>query len=151
VWDAQRSPSALARAGLAVDTTCGFHDAQGFRAGLAWPYRLWDAQADTPCEVVEIPLIFMDAVGDVCDERTWAELYGLLERAQAVGGSVAVLCHVDCFLGHAAATERYRGLLAWLRQRGAVLNADCPRLPGIDCPRDGDCPPAPAGGPLERL
>ncbi len=130
VWDAARSPAALAEAGLEVDSTCGFHDNQGFRAGLAWPYRLWDLEADGPADVMEIPLVFMDAVEDVSSEKTWSQLYKRLDRVAAVGGAVAVLCHVDLFIANAPATEHYRRMLTWLGERAAVLDADCPKPQG---------------------
>jgi len=120
VWDAARSPSALARAGISVDSTCGFHDANGFRSHLAWPYELWDIPGDAPSGVVEIPLIFMDACHDLDDEQTWAELYDLLARAEAVGGQVAVLFHADLFLGQPERIERYRKWVAFLADRGAL-------------------------------
>lgn len=124
VWDAMRSPAVLTKAGIDVDSTCGFHDANGFRAGIAWPYELWDLQADRPSGVIEIPLIFMDAAGDLSSERTWAELYERLESAAAVGGRMAVLFHVDLFVGHPERVKCYRDLLTWLGKRRAVLAAE---------------------------
>jgi len=123
VWDAVKSPAALASGGLCVDTTCGFHDANAFRAGLAWPYELWNSQTNQPSGVMEIPLVFMDATGDLSCEETWAQLYSRLESALSVGGHVAVLFHVGYFVGYPQRVARYAELLTWLKERGAVLGA----------------------------
>jgi hypothetical protein len=123
VFDAAESPGQLAGAGLRVDSTCGFHDANVFRAGLAHAYRLWDPKAGGPGEVLEVPLVFMDSARGGTVEQDWAELYQRLEQAEAVGGTVAVLIHVEYFVEVPGAAERYGELLGWLGARRAVLDA----------------------------
>jgi len=121
VWDSLRSPGALAKAGIRVDSTCGFHDVNGFRAGVSSPYRLWDFAANAASEVVEIPLVFMDGVcrGPVTTE--WDQLYQRIDSTEATGGSVAVLFHIDGFVGSLEAVRRYEELLYRLNRRGADL------------------------------
>jgi hypothetical protein len=124
VYDATRSPSLLAQAGLTVDSSCGFYDANGFRAGLAWPYELWDSSLNAPSGVMEVPLVFMDAAAKVPLVQEWAQLYQRLEAAAEVGGAVAILFHIDFFVGHSDRIETYRELLRWLVQKRADLQGN---------------------------
>src|SRR5207245_1555660 len=65
--DPHRNLAPLEAAGLRYDTTLGFPDAIGFRAGIARPFRPWDFERDEPLDLVEIPLAAMDAT--LADER----------------------------------------------------------------------------------
>ena len=49
------------------DTTLGFPDAVGFRAGIARPFHPWDFDREQPAEVLEVPLAAMDAT--LAEER----------------------------------------------------------------------------------
>ncbi len=119
VWDAQCSPSALEQAGIRVDSTVGWHDANGFRAGLAWPYRLWNFCTNRPSDVWEIPLVFMDATCNMSSEKPWSALYKQLYCVSNLGGSVAILFHVDHFIGYPDRLGRYEQLLSWLNAHTA--------------------------------
>ena len=123
VWNPTISPPALREAGISVDSTLGFNTRQAFRAGLAWPYELWDIKKDAPSGVLEIPMVFMDAAGVITqDGLTWDDLYHQLDLSEAVGGEVAVNFHPDYFLGHPLVFKRYEAFLQWLNHRGVQLN-----------------------------
>jgi hypothetical protein len=109
-----------------VDSSCGFHDANGFRAGVAHPYRLWDRQVGGPSTVTEIPLIFMDNAFRAPLEAQWAQAYERIEQAAVVGGAIAILLHVDRFLENEGCLQRYAGLLDWLKARGVDLAGGMP-------------------------
>lgn len=127
-WDPDTSPARLREAGFRVDSTVGFNSFQGFRAGLAWPYELWDFTEDTPAGVLEIPMVFMDAAGIIINgDETWEALYRQMEAAAQVGGEVAVNFHPDYFLGHPEVLEKYQTFLEWLAQQGAELQSCEPR------------------------
>jgi hypothetical protein len=124
VYDPRRSPVLLEAAGLRVDSTVASHQANGFRAGLAWPYRLWNWTEGRPSRVVELPMVFMDRVQARPDEQEWEELYMLLDRVAGVGGTVAVNFHMDYFVGRPERLDAYRRLLQWLGERRARLSDD---------------------------
>jgi peptidoglycan/xylan/chitin deacetylase (PgdA/CDA1 family) len=128
VWDAQTSPGRLRQGGVQVDSTVGFNTMQSFRAGLAWPYELWDFTQDAPAGVMEIPMVFMDAAGVIIKgDETWEALYRQIEITAQVGGEVAVNFHPDYFLGHPQVLENYQAFLEWLAQRGAERQSHEPR------------------------
>lgn len=86
-----------ADAGLQYDTSIGFNDCPGFRAGVALPYQPYDAKRGAARDFVELPLTIADmhlpkddvarAVGMVIDH---------LHRVRGLGG-LAVL---DWHVGH---------------------------------------------------
>ena len=96
-----RNLRALARLGFRYDTTLGFADAPGFRAGIAHPFRPWDLTADEPLDLVEIPLAAMDAT--LAEARYLGlsaraaepRLLSLLDWAAEHGGGFSLLWHPD--------------------------------------------------------
>lgn len=88
--------------GLAYDSTLGYADRVGFRAGTCMPYRPWLWKQNRRAELLEIPLIMMDRtltspqyMGLSPDESV-ALLKTLMRRCQAVGGVLTVLWHNNC-------------------------------------------------------
>ncbi len=114
--------------GLRYDTTLGFPDAPGFRAGIAQPFRPWDVETDRPLDLVEIPLAFMDVT--LGEERYLGleardaerRLLELLDWAAEHGGGFSVLWHTDRFdPGTARGWDKlYFRLLEAVRERGGV-------------------------------
>jgi len=126
--DPHSNLSPLPGLGFQYDTTLGYADAPGFRAGIAHPFRPWDVATDRPLDLVEIPLAFMDVT--LGEERylglTAAEaekhLIELLDRAALHGGGFSVLWHTDRFdPGTAGGWDRlYLRLLEAVRERDGI-------------------------------
>ncbi len=118
----------LAELGLRYDSTLGFPDAPGFRAGIAHPFRPWDLEADRPHDLVEIPLAAMDVtLGEerylgLSAREAEERLIGLLDRAAENGGGFSILWHTDRFdRATARGWDRlYFRLLDAVRERGGV-------------------------------
>jgi hypothetical protein len=99
------------------------------RAGLSFPYRPYDVAADRPLDMLELPLVVMDAtlaedryLGLSADDGL-ERAAATLERAARAGGTVSVLWHNDRFEpAYARGWDRaYDRLLAWVRERGGRL------------------------------
>lgn len=126
--DPHRNLSALAELGFAYDTTLGFPDAVGFRAGVAHPFRPWSFELDGPLDLVEIPLAAMDATLaeerylGLTAKRAEPQLMRLLDWAAEHGGAFAVLWHPDRFdaLTSGGWDRLYWKVLEGVRQRGGV-------------------------------
>jgi hypothetical protein len=93
----------LAELGFAYDSSLGFSDALGFRAGIAHPFRPWSLDDDRPLDFVEIPLAAMDVtlaepryLGLSVDEAE-RRLLALLDWAAEHGGGFSILWHPDRF------------------------------------------------------
>jgi hypothetical protein len=93
----------LTRLPFRYDTTLGFPDAVGFRAGIARPFHPWDFERDGPADILEIPLAAMDATLaeerylGLSAKRAEPQLRALLDWATSNGGAFAVLWHPDRF------------------------------------------------------
>jgi hypothetical protein len=93
----------IARLPFRYDSTLGFPDALGFRAGIARPFHPWDFERDAPADVLEIPLAAMDATLaeerylGLSAKRAEPRLNALLDWAAANGGAFAILWHPDRF------------------------------------------------------
>jgi hypothetical protein len=126
--DPHRNLAPLARLGFAYDTTLGFPDTIGFRAGIAHPFRPWDFERDQPLDLLEIPLAAMDAT--LAEERYLGlsarraarKLMRLLDWAAENGGAFAILWHPDRFdPATSAGWDRlYSKVLEGVRIRGGV-------------------------------
>jgi hypothetical protein len=110
------------------DTTLGFPDALGFRAGIARPFHPWDFDRDAPADVLEIPLAAMDATLaeerylGLSAKRAEPRLNALLDWAAANGGHFAVLWHPDRFdpLSSGGWDRLYSKLLDGVQARGGM-------------------------------
>jgi peptidoglycan/xylan/chitin deacetylase (PgdA/CDA1 family) len=60
-FDITKTPKTLENAGIKYDSTLGFSEHYGFRNGICFPFYLYDIEQDEPLNVIEIPLMFMDA------------------------------------------------------------------------------------------
>jgi hypothetical protein len=87
------------RCGLAYDSTVGYADRVGFRAGTCWPYRPWLWKENRRARLLEIPLIVMEQslirpqYMGLSPEESLAAVTGLLRKCRAVGGVFTLLWH----------------------------------------------------------
>ncbi len=129
--DAHRSLPQLDALGFALDSSQGYADRPGMRAGFSFPYRPYDLARDRPLDLIELPLAVMDAtLSDrrylgLTPDQGLRRAISVLEGVAEVGGTVAVLWHNDRFAEHyARGWDRcYAQLLSWVRDRGGRLCA----------------------------
>jgi hypothetical protein len=93
----------LDRLGIAYDTTLGFSDRPGPRAGFSFPFTPWNVETGQPAGFLELPLLLMDATlaerryMDLSARAARKEIDQVLDRLAEVGGGAAVLWHNDRF------------------------------------------------------
>ncbi|WP_299866614.1 hypothetical protein [uncultured Hoeflea sp.] len=114
-----RTWAAQAAAGLELDSTLGFNDRPGFRAGHALTIRPWDEAAGKPLAIDAIPMVFMDShfydysSGEDADPETAMRHW--IKEVQAVGGEITVNWHTHTITdvyGWEAGFESLLGLLS---------------------------------------
>jgi hypothetical protein len=118
----------IAQLPFRYDTSLGFPDALGFRAGIARPFHPWDFDRDEPAAVIEIPLAAMDATLaeerylGLSAKRAGPRLNGLLDWAAANGGAFAILWHPDRFdpLSSGGWDRLYSRVLEGVQARGGT-------------------------------
>jgi hypothetical protein len=112
----------LASAGLSHDSSVGYSDAAGFRAGTSLPFLPYDVPREATVDLLEIPLAVMDVAlikpGDpsIDLDPLWREL---LDRQAAIGGLLTVLWHPRMFDAetHPAGRAPYEALVRAGRER----------------------------------
>ena len=85
------------KCGLAYDSTVGFSDHIGFRAGTCVPYRPWSLELNREIDLLEIPLLAMDVTlayyMHLAPEESVELLLQCAERCKIVGGVFTLLWH----------------------------------------------------------
>ncbi|MFN0149703.1 MAG: polysaccharide deacetylase family protein [bacterium] len=100
VFSASGSFWDLREAGIQYDSSIGYSDATGFRAGTSLPFRPFDHARDEAVALLEVPLAMMDvariqpADASVALDPLWREL---LDRSAVLGGLVTILWHPRMF------------------------------------------------------
>jgi len=83
--------------GLAYDSSVGFADRIGFRAGTCYPFRPWILSEHRESKLLEIPLLAMDEIfyshQKLEPAETLVKLRELVARCRAVGGVFTLLWH----------------------------------------------------------
>ncbi len=107
--------SAHAAAGLLYDTSIGFNDAPGFRAGTAWPYAPLPTRKNMAGAFLELPMTLADM--HLPREDVHAATTIVLEhlrRVREIGGLAVLNWHVGNWQSHPAWRESYRAAIRWL-------------------------------------
>ncbi len=110
--------------GLAYDSSVGYAEQIGFKAGTCVPYRPWLFALNRQADLIEIPLLIMDRTllgyMGLSKEHAIQEVNKLAARCQSVGGVLTILWHNDVFLDPA-----YRDVyLALLEHLEGIDNYD---------------------------
>jgi hypothetical protein len=114
--------------GFLYDSTLGFPDRPGFRAGIAHPFRPWDFAREEPFRLVEVPLAAMDVtlaqeryLGLTAKEAA-TRLGALVDWAAEHGGGFSVIWHSESWdPAQARGWDRlYRRFMEYVRARGGA-------------------------------
>jgi len=85
------------QAGFKHDSTLGYNEDIGFRAGLAAPFFPYDSQNKKRSDILELPLAIMD--GSLFNSRQYSKEEAfkksveLIDQVESVGGLVVILWH----------------------------------------------------------
>ncbi|MFN0047533.1 MAG: DUF7033 domain-containing protein [Cytophagales bacterium] len=96
----------LKKSSIKIDSTLGFNDLPGFRNSTSFPFYLFDYEQNTASEVIEMPLIIMDAtlfyshyLHCQSKEAAWQMIEPILKHLQKSGGNLVINWHNDAFAG----------------------------------------------------
>ena len=102
-FDYQKSFNILERAGIKYDSTLGYWENIGFRAGISFPFYPFNIEENRPFRVLEIPLIVMDTTLHSQKAMNmnpfWAKvtLGRMLDMAQKYQSHLSLLWHNNTF------------------------------------------------------
>jgi hypothetical protein len=117
-WQAQYAGS------FEYDTTLGYNEELGHRAGIAFPFTLYDLKQDQELPLIEIPLTIQDNVLvnylrlDV--EGALRRCISIMDEVALVGGVVSLLWHPNSYGDHRL-WAIYQELLSYAKSKGAWL------------------------------
>lgn len=85
----------LKEAGFKYDSSLGFTDMTGFRAGIAFPFLPYNLSEEHIIRIMEIPLAIMDVaiLPDKGPENAWLEIKNILDETKNVNGVIAINFH----------------------------------------------------------
>jgi hypothetical protein len=102
--------------GLAYDSSVGFAERPGFRAGTAVPYQPWLLEENRQARLLEIPLILMDRTLShymrLSDSEAISVAADLISRVKCVGGVFTLLWHNELLFN-----SQYRSLYVAVLQQ----------------------------------
>jgi hypothetical protein len=88
--------------GLAYDSSVGYAEQIGFKAGTCIPYRPWLFPLNRQADLLEIPMLIMDRTllgyMRLTKAQSIQEVAQIMNRCKEVGGVLTVLWHNDTFL-----------------------------------------------------
>jgi hypothetical protein len=103
--------------GLAYDSTVGYADRIGFRAGTCVPYHPWLLPLDREARLLEIPLLVMDTCllesMRLRGDKLLNAVSRLIHTCRVVGGVFTFLCH-NTTLRDACFVQEYEQILDML-------------------------------------
>ena len=83
--------------GLSYDSSLGFADRFGFRAGTGFPYRPWSFRQNRELNLIEVPLILMDCTPvkymKLPREEALQRIVSVVQRMKRCGGVFTLLWH----------------------------------------------------------
>lgn len=122
-------------AGFAYDSSVGYNDCSGPRAGTWFPYRPYNVESGYPHQLWEIPFVLMDTTLATTyrfsPQAAWEHMQALLSEHQ---GCVAVIWHQEQLSGllDPGFDQLYYRLLAWAHDAGIRLLPGKALLPELD-------------------
>ncbi len=116
LYFSQDSPGTLERAGLNYDSTIGYNQTIGFRAGTAQAYRPLDSRnlLELPLVIQDTALFYPDRMG-LGEEEAGRACSSLIKTMSRVGGALVVNWHDRSLSPERLWDSFYAGLLAEIR------------------------------------
>lgn len=116
----QHSPSLLEEAGAAYDSTSGYNETVGYRAGTTQVYRPFNSiqLLELPMHIMDTALFYPTHLG-LAPKQANAILRQMAENAALFGGVLTINWHDRSVAPERLWTESYRALLTDMKGRGA--------------------------------
>ena len=102
-FDYQTTFSLLEKAGFVYDTTLGFWEHCGYRAGTGHPFHPYNLSEDKPFKIIELPLIIMDAtlinqnIMNLSYRKAKKLIFQIIDTAHRIGSPLTILWHNNRF------------------------------------------------------
>ena len=121
-YDAQITPFLHEKVGFHVDSTLGFNRDVGFRAGIAYPFRIYDPNENRYLGIFQIPLVLQDGALMRQDNLDLNELEAirlgkkLIDRVRRTKGVITLLWHPNAII-ESSWSNVYEKLLEYIHEQ----------------------------------
>jgi hypothetical protein len=121
LYFSSESPRHLEAAGYRYDSTCGYNDAVGYRAGTAQPFRL-----PGTADLMELPITIMDTAMfypsrmGLSPDAALAQCRQILSNAKRFGGALVINWHDRSLAPERLWNRFYAQLLGEIDRAGSV-------------------------------
>lgn len=114
----------LHQAGFMYDSTLGYADCAGFRNGMCHPFKPFDLETGSTIDIIEIPLMVMDASMFYNHMRldaasAWELVKSMIDTVEKLNGTLTVLWHNTYMRGDHL--KVYTKILDYCRERKAWM------------------------------
>lgn len=129
MFDAGKSVDVLEKSGISYDTSLGFAERIGFRRGTCFPFYLYNFATNSSSNVLEIPLIVMDAslqrqdyMGITQDEAL-KQVISTIDEIMKFNGVFTILWHNTFFSDYKYTgwKEVYIKILEYCKRKNGLL------------------------------
>ena len=143
----EKSPAELERAGFAYDSTVGFNETVGYRAGTTQVYKPVCAEKllELPMHIMDTALFYPDYL-DLSPARAQEQIRPLITNAVRFGGALTVNWHDRSIAPERLWDDSYRHLLEECKARGAWFASAAQTVAWFQKRRAVTFTPAPDGG-----
>ena len=127
MFDPIKTPSILESSGIKYDSTLGFAETIGFRRGTCFPFYLYDFQNQSISNVLEIPLMVMDAslsgqkYMNLNPTSAFSAIKPIIDEVHKFEGVFTILWHNTFFSKY-----KYTGWSAVLEETLTYINSKNP-------------------------
>ncbi|MGA2889977.1 MAG: polysaccharide deacetylase family protein [Terracidiphilus sp.] len=115
------TPALQSEAGLLTDSTQGFNDMIGFRAGSCFPYLCWDHMRNITLPLLEVPLHVQDGPlmkGAASVDNAIQATFDLIDTVESIGGCLVILWH-PLWLATDEGLQVFRAVIKEAKHRNA--------------------------------
>ncbi len=128
-WEPHRTPTVVAQAGFAYDSTLGFAEHYGFRNSYCHPFFPWDFSTGQAFGFLEIPLTLMDTTLNharylqVKPANLVSTIARVMAEVQRFGGVFTLLWHNENFdpTNNVNGPRQFHALMTELQGRGTAF------------------------------
>ena len=100
-YDVKSTPLIHSNLKFMYDSSLGYSDYEGFRTGFSFPHKLYDIKNDSVLNIIEVPLIVMDATLEsyrkLNPEQSLAAIKNMITINNKYGGVFTLLFHNTCY------------------------------------------------------
>jgi hypothetical protein len=122
LYSDEKTPAILEESGFSYDSTVGYNDRVGYKAGTTQVFKPLQAKLllELPLHVMDTAMFYPDYM-NLTEEQAWARVTSFMENASCMGGALTINWHDRSIAPERLWGEFYERLLTALTERNALF------------------------------